>query len=177
MNSGQDEYPHIQSSGWRRDFQAVVEHQHILEVPDRQTQVPSSFSYQVWCRNRWTFQAKGRIGLRGESFWTSGAGTVCGVYHLFQMGFFEIRSDKPDRKASYRRLITTCFIKGADGTTSVQNISEEYSVRKDLRKCDAAGNMWHTLAYIKGESPCKQFDRRVFRFDNPVLLCRRAGRA
>jgi hypothetical protein len=44
------------------------------------------------------------------------------------MGFYEIRSDKPDRKASYRRLITTCLLKGAEGTTSVQNISEEYSV-------------------------------------------------
>jgi hypothetical protein len=111
MNSGQDEYPHMQSSGWRRDFQAVVEHQHILEVPDRQTQVPRSFSYQVWCRNRWKLQAKGRIGLRGESFWTSGARTVCGVYNLFQVGFFEISSDKPDRKVSYRRLITTCLLK------------------------------------------------------------------
>jgi hypothetical protein len=49
------------------------------EVPGRQTQVPSSFSYQLWCRNRWTFEVKGRIGPGGESFWTSGAGTVCGV--------------------------------------------------------------------------------------------------
>ena len=41
---------------------------------------------------------------------------------------------------------------------------------KDLRKRDAAGDLWPTLAYIEGESFCKQFDRRMPRLDEPRFV-------
>jgi hypothetical protein len=66
------------------------------------------------------------------------------------MGLVEIRSDKTDRKASDRGLVTTGLLKGAYTATSVQMIADNYSMGKYIRKCNTSGDLWHNLTDIEG---------------------------